>query len=664
MSDKTMKKVSKSFPEPSRSRARSRARSLARDEGGAIAIMFALMLAALIGMMALAMDLGQAWNLETELQHAADACALAGVTQLDGSDGARGRAIEACVVDLAPALVDNRQRFATDGAFEITFSKDKTIDADGIANNPDIKFYTTLPIDVANIATSDAEARFIEANVAPRRIDFSFAAVVSAVTSASPSARAVAGWETMSCDNPPMMMCNPNETEDANGNSNNEPFNLYTDCPDTGRFPGNDPRNTSCVGRGVTMKEHGKGAGLLPGEFGFLSLSVLDFDGNVVKQVAGAKVLKEFLASVSMEKQCTGNWVQTEPGDMIALGKWINVRFDMYFRDAERNDEDYQPAGNTIKDLVLRGDWNPGETCAYNVVAGRPTGNSDWVLPPNPYDGPGHHRDGTGAINLNPPPDPDGNPIETMGFPRDYCAYLSEAQAATFNTTPPTPSLEDGYPLLGTPQSCIYAPPASLKGVLADRDQVGTGEWDIDTYLEVHHPGVTEAMLLDSTDLDADLPNVFGNATIDTTEGKDGFISRWEMYQWEMSDYLNAANNNMPEGNMPPGSPGESDPGAPYCYMDTSGGYNPLLPEGVAVGLLDRRIMVLAIVNCAGVKGGRSVIERVDGHSAIAVFMTEPMGGFDSGAMYGEYVDPLGLVGAGTINQLPSLIREHIVLIE
>ncbi len=44
MSDKTMKKVSKSFPE----RSRSRARRLARDQGGAVAVLFALMLAALI----------------------------------------------------------------------------------------------------------------------------------------------------------------------------------------------------------------------------------------------------------------------------------------------------------------------------------------------------------------------------------------------------------------------------------------------------------------------------------------------------------------------------------------------------------------------------------------------------------------------------------------
>ena len=114
MSDGTMKKGSKFLPMPARAPGqflgRSLSRHLARDEGGAIAVMLALMLAALLGMLSLAMDLGKAWNLETELQHAADAGALAGVTQLDGTDGARVRAIQAVISELA----NNRQRFAND----------------------------------------------------------------------------------------------------------------------------------------------------------------------------------------------------------------------------------------------------------------------------------------------------------------------------------------------------------------------------------------------------------------------------------------------------------------------------------------------------------------------------------------------------------------------
>ena len=236
MTDEAMKKVSKSFPELSRSRARS----LARDEGGAIAVLFALMLAALIGTMALGVELGKAWNLQTELQHAADACALAGATQLDGSDGARARAIDACVTQVAAPLVENTQRFASDGlGADVTFDTNTAIDTSGGADdgktlNEDIKFYTSLPISSSPEATSDAEATYIEATVAPRRVDFSFAAVVGAVTSASPPARAVAGTRSSRSGSP---LRRPTSTEHSSWpvRSPTKPRHRWRNGPSIGR---------------------------------------------------------------------------------------------------------------------------------------------------------------------------------------------------------------------------------------------------------------------------------------------------------------------------------------------------------------------------------------------------------------------------------------------
>ncbi len=65
--------------------------ALPRVDQGVVAVALAIMLAAIIGMMALAVDLGRAWNLQTELQNAADAAALAGATQLDTRPGAISR---------------------------------------------------------------------------------------------------------------------------------------------------------------------------------------------------------------------------------------------------------------------------------------------------------------------------------------------------------------------------------------------------------------------------------------------------------------------------------------------------------------------------------------------------------------------------------------------
>ena len=379
MSDEAMKKVLKS-PELSRSPARR----LARDEGGAVAVMLALMLAALFGMMALAMDLGKAWNLQTELQHAADACALAGATQLDGTDGARARAIDACVDKVAAPLVENTQRFASDGlGSDVTFDTNTAIDTSGGADdgktlNEDIKFYTSLPISSSPEATSDAEATYIEATVAPRRVDFSFAAVVGAVTSASPTARAVAGWTSFFCDSPPMFMCNPAEPDDGVGNIN-EAFYIDSSCiPIDG--------DTSCVGRTLAMKTHAGGGNqqVGPGDWGYLSLEVYDPATGGTTTLSGAKELGDALASVEYANVCVGNQLSTKPGNMTSLDRKINTRFDIYFKDVEMFDQNRQPARQALKGLVPNPalvPWDPAiDGCNFNPATMADTGAA-WHRP-------------------------------------------------------------------------------------------------------------------------------------------------------------------------------------------------------------------------------------------------------------------------------------------
>ena len=84
--------------------------SIGRDQKGAIAVIVALLVPVLAGVLALAIDLSRAANLQTELQDHADAAALSGATQLDNSDGSRARAIQAAAAP-SLALAVNSQRF-------------------------------------------------------------------------------------------------------------------------------------------------------------------------------------------------------------------------------------------------------------------------------------------------------------------------------------------------------------------------------------------------------------------------------------------------------------------------------------------------------------------------------------------------------------------------
>ncbi len=58
-----------------------------KRQHGAVAVIFAIVITAMIGMAGLALDLGQLYVAKTELQNAADACALSAAQSLSGSDG-------------------------------------------------------------------------------------------------------------------------------------------------------------------------------------------------------------------------------------------------------------------------------------------------------------------------------------------------------------------------------------------------------------------------------------------------------------------------------------------------------------------------------------------------------------------------------------------------
>ncbi|MFQ6017191.1 MAG: hypothetical protein ACE5KF_03265, partial [Kiloniellaceae bacterium] len=319
-----------------------------------------------------------------------------------------------------------------------------------------------------------------------------------------------------------------------------------------------------------------------------------------------------------------------------------------------------QPSPNVGKGLVPKGSFDAATgSCKYNPASEADSG--DWKKPrkagsgePAYYRGPGKHK--MVDLDLDGVPDPylpdyprmglvestdlPGVYIRAMAYPKDTCNYtLSDTDDPSFTAA-------NGVSIRHGPGGCLFKVPPGDK--TPEGRQMGTGQWDIQTYLDVYHPGMTEADLLDPTGPNyADRPN-------SPTIGPDGRISRWELYVWEKE--YDPATGSYP--NMAFEEP-------PVCYRggaELTVDYD--LPEPPAVAAtVDRRIMIMAVVNCAAMGGGRRTVDRTKPHGNVAVFLTEPMGYTVADTLFGELVDPLGL-GIGDVDVTPDLVKERFLLIK
>jgi Flp pilus assembly protein TadG len=320
-------------------------RSLARDSGGAVAIYIAIVAPIMLGVGALSMDLGRLMTLNTELQGAADAAALAGARELDRFPGAMAKASAAAVGAIA-----NSQTFATDGG-----GKQVLIDASTCAEEPVapcIRFLKSLPVDdgdpitAANVTTSDIDARFIDVHVGSRSITNILVRIVGGPGTASTSATAVAGNDQVVCKIPPMFMCNPSE------GAGNTDLQLPVDI-------------NALEGRQLELFHQGGGGSLSPGNFGLLCPTGTEGATN-----CGGGAVKEALASttgtcISLELTTTKTGVTLE---MVRTG--LNARFDYWTPQAKdsgnnrwRDRDEFMPAAN-----VTQGGTAPNSTMGANAT--------------------------------------------------------------------------------------------------------------------------------------------------------------------------------------------------------------------------------------------------------------------------------------------------------
>jgi len=185
-----------------------------RDDSGIILPYVTILLVVIVGMSVLALDGARYVSLNTQLQQGADALALAGAAELDGSPTAITRACQAITLVINTTLVGS----STDANVQAPSS------CPGPATCPVtgscIRFLSSLPasdsifpIPSANVTTDPTQAFYVEVTVTPVSmatiLPASFFGGSNTVTT---GAQAVAGNNPVLCNFSPVYICNPYET--------------------------------------------------------------------------------------------------------------------------------------------------------------------------------------------------------------------------------------------------------------------------------------------------------------------------------------------------------------------------------------------------------------------------------------------------------------------
>jgi hypothetical protein len=301
------------------------------EEHGAVAIYVGLTSVVMLGFGALVVDGGRLFTVNTELQNAADAAALAGAAELDGNLDAITRATSAA----QGALFKNSQSFYNDG----DLSKNVNVSVQFLTDLPPSD---DTPIDNSVYGTTDPKsARFIRVQTQDRNVGYLLAPVLkvavggdgTAPLGAITNAEAVAGMNSVSCKVPPLMICNPAEASLGAG----APF-------------------TEIVGQQVLLKQGGSGF-WGPGAFGLLRFPADPDESTGGKNDTNSNGAAAFARGVAsgISTGCYSAEVTVEGGQAVGpVEDGINVRFDMYPNGGPlggnpKGNSAYKPATNVTK---------------------------------------------------------------------------------------------------------------------------------------------------------------------------------------------------------------------------------------------------------------------------------------------------------------------------
>ncbi|RWB79161.1 MAG: hypothetical protein EOQ50_05000 [Mesorhizobium sp.] len=346
-------------------------RAFWHDQRGIALILVSVMLPVIIGFSLLAIDMSRVNNLHNDLQKAADAFALAGAAELDGSSGSWIRAERAMAT-----LVSNDSYFSTvgtNGKLTLTSGQPGGTANCNAAGNISWCFLKAIPtsdstqitaanlttyVADANVATGEAQTRFVQVTVTP----VGFAAIFpasfltgnAANNGFNVSAVSVAGFVSGVCDFTPVFICNPYEM-DANGTNRAGGYTLQQAVSDP-----------AVHRRLIELRKVGNGAAAGPGNFGFLEPP--PGVGN------GAQALAETIATSKPIGCYESGHVSTKTGQNAGpVQDAFNVRFGIRATGGGFNSAEYGPASNVRKGAVPA---SKGNQCPqYNQLTFYGAGN-------------------------------------------------------------------------------------------------------------------------------------------------------------------------------------------------------------------------------------------------------------------------------------------------
>lgn len=287
------------------------ATEVVRNDKGNFLVFFGLSLVALMGMVALAFDLGRAASTQTDLQSFADNVALAAAAELDGNGDSVTRAILA-----AQTLVADTQVFGSGGRAlsfaDVTLTFLETLPADDRAADPAANVVCTGAC--TGLGEDDQrDAAYVRVDLAPRTVSMDFASVVTMMNggarmAADLAATATAGNVEVACEVVSVMFC----------------------VPDTGDDVWNAADH---IGHMVVFRSARQNAAWQPGNFGFLdptSSAMIDPQGPCAG-LSNTALWSCLIGATGRTVQCfEADGVDTEPGQRNGVAEAFNVRFDLW----------------------------------------------------------------------------------------------------------------------------------------------------------------------------------------------------------------------------------------------------------------------------------------------------------------------------------------------